>query len=149
MKFQAIITTRKITRRKKQSILSEFPKLQTLLNNIKTEHAISQKQPTALEIAAYFKSALKRNGFTITQKHWQLSLDIAVDITSNSDYSHISIPEWKACIDWAFSPARYSHKFWGKVRVASLKTVVSMYDDYVLWRKQSAGKTGVEDYGNL
>lgn len=104
------------------------------------------KTPAAT-IAEHFKLRLKQDGYTLRRPQWERTMLWAKRVLTDADYSHISIQDWLACIDWCFSPVRRASTFWSRVKFTSFKTCVSAYNDFNDWRKKQSVETAVITYG--
>lgn len=105
-----------------------------------------QKTPSA-EIANYFKQKLKSTGYIARVGNWELTKKWSLKVLSDDMYSHITVADWKECIDWVFSTARYKIEFWGMMNINSFRTVTKIYDVFNDWRIReniSNGNTGTK-----
>ena len=96
------------------------------------------RNSSAFEIADYFRTVLKHNGYTITQNNWDKTKRAAGEIIF--EHSHISISVWKECIDFAFSDVKKADSFWSKVPIINLGTVIKLYAFYKVCQ-ESISKT--------
>jgi hypothetical protein len=88
----------------------------------------------AARIANHFRLRHKQDGYLLRRAQWERTMEWAQRVQTDDDYSHVSIEDWLACIDWCFSAACKANQFWSKVTFTSFKTCVSAYNDFNRWR---------------
>lgn len=115
------------------------------------EQAVKNKNfrnSPAFAIADYFRSVLHTKGYTCDTKSWEKTKAAASEIILQ--HSHISIDVWKECIEFSFSEQKNKHKFWGKVPIVNLGTVIKIFNFYKQCKESEVNsKSSKIDYGKL
>lgn len=125
--------------------LSLNDKLEAMRESISDDRDFNRLEIS--EVAHCFQDRLRREGYTCEE--WEDTKNAARDM--NAKHGHITVEDWKECIDWCFSSEKFSNSFWGKVPIVKLQTVIKIFPTFKNCRDSRIPKkpSKLKGYGKI